>query len=77
MQNTGIFKTLSNPTMTRGRGTFKYYTFGSAMSTRAIGGYRYSFNGKETDSETGLQDYGFRIYNPSLGKFLSVDPLAP
>jgi RHS repeat-associated protein len=39
-------------------------------------GYRYSFNGKETDSETGLQDYGFRIYNPSLGKFLSVDPLA-
>jgi RHS repeat-associated protein len=50
--------------------------FGSGMSTRAIGGYRYSFNGKETDSETGLQDYGFRIYNPSLGKFLSVDPLA-
>jgi len=49
--------------------------FGSGMSTRVIGGYRYSFNGKETDSETGLQDYGFRIYNPSLGKFLSVDPL--
>jgi RHS repeat-associated protein len=37
--------------------------------------YRYGFNGKETDSETGLQDYGFRIYNPSYGKFLSVDPL--
>ena len=22
-------------------------------------------------------DYGFRIYNPALGKFLSVDPLSP
>jgi RHS repeat-associated protein len=42
--------------------------------------YRYTFNGKESDVETvgtggGTQDYGFRIYNPALGKFLSVDPL--
>lgn len=37
--------------------------------------YRYTFNGKEQDAETDLQDYGFRIYNPALGKFLSVDPL--
>ena len=43
------------------------------------GSYRYGFNGKENDKETvgtgeGTQDYGMRIYNPSLGKFLSVDP---
>jgi RHS repeat-associated protein len=38
--------------------------------------YMYGFNGKETDPETDLQDYGMRIYNPSLGRFLSVDPLA-
>jgi len=42
-------------------------------------GYRYGFNGKEQDSEikgTGNQyDYGFRIYDPRIGKFLSVDPL--
>ncbi len=43
--------------------------------------YRYGFNGKENDPETvgtgqGTQDCGMRIYNPSLGKFLSVDPLA-
>lgn len=38
-------------------------------------GYRFSFNGKENDDETQTQDYGFRIYNTRLGKFLSVDPL--
>jgi RHS repeat-associated protein len=41
--------------------------------------YRYGFNGKEEDDEVsgdGNQyDYGFRIYNPRLGRFLSVDPL--
>jgi RHS repeat-associated protein len=43
------------------------------------GSYRYGFNGKELDNEisgTGNQyDYGFRIYNPRLGRFLSTDPL--
>ncbi len=53
------------------------YTFGSIMVSVSKGEYRYGFNGKETDNETGLQDYGFRIYNPSFGKFLSVDPLFP
>ena len=37
--------------------------------------YNYSFNGKETDDESGTQDYGMRIYNPSIARFLSVDPL--
>ncbi|GGZ48899.1 hypothetical protein GCM10008088_07770 [Mesonia mobilis] len=41
--------------------------------------YRYGFNGKEADNEIkgeGLQiDYGFRIYDPRLGRFLSQDPL--
>jgi RHS repeat-associated protein len=41
--------------------------------------YRFGFNGKENDKEWGggglTQDYGFRLYNPALGKFLSVDPL--
>ncbi|UPT69250.1 MAG: hypothetical protein M0D57_00145 [Sphingobacteriales bacterium JAD_PAG50586_3] len=37
--------------------------------------YRFGFNGKEDDGETRTQDYGFRINNPSLGRFLSIDPL--
>ena len=41
--------------------------------------YRYGFNGKEKDDEakgSGVQyDYGFRIYDPRMGRFLSVDPL--
>lgn len=41
--------------------------------------YRYGFNGKENDNEVkgegNQQDYGLRIYDPRLGRFLSVDPL--
>ena len=42
--------------------------------------YRYGFNGKEKDDEGEIgslttYDYGFRIYNPAIAKFLSVDPL--
>jgi RHS repeat-associated protein len=46
----------------------------------AFSGYRFHFNGKETDNELygegNVYDYGFRIYNPRLGRFLSVDPLS-
>lgn len=41
--------------------------------------YRYGFNGKENDNEIkgegNQQDYGLRIYDPRLVRFLSVDPL--
>jgi RHS repeat-associated protein len=56
-------------------------SFGSLLPGRQAnsGDYKYGFNGKENDNEikgTGnQQDYGFRIYDPRLGKFLSVDPL--
>src|SRR5688572_32534627 len=53
-----------------------------SMPTRQFSqgnGYRYGFNGKENDDEVkgegNQQDYGMRIYDPTLGKFLSVDPL--
>ncbi|WP_162852816.1 RHS repeat domain-containing protein [Dinghuibacter silviterrae] len=59
-----------------------YYPFGSLMPGRAYnatGTYRYGFNGKENDNEVkgvGDQiDYGARVYDPRVGRFLSVDPL--
>jgi hypothetical protein len=39
--------------------------------------YRYGFNGKENDKDAGegIQNYGMRIYDRRLGRFLSTDPL--
>jgi RHS repeat-associated protein len=54
-----------------------YYSFGMEMTGRNVNSnYRYGFNGKEKDSEfQNNYDYGFRIYNAKIAKFLSVDPL--
>jgi RHS repeat-associated protein len=55
-----------------------YYPFGLAMKGRTFSDttYRYGFNGKEKDGMGDqVYDYGFRIYNPRIAKFLSVDPL--
>ncbi|WP_276500077.1 RHS repeat domain-containing protein [Terrimonas pollutisoli] len=57
-----------------------YLVFGMIMPGRNYSsGYRYGFNGKENDNEVkgegNQQDYGLRIYDPRLGKFLSVDPI--
>jgi RHS repeat-associated protein len=61
--------------------TQDYYAFGQGIEERGFSRgsskYRYSYNGKETDDETGIQDYGFRMYDSRLCRFLSVDPLAP
>lgn len=58
-----------------------YYAFGMLMPGRNYPGeYRYGFNGKENDNEVkgigNQQDYGLRIYDLRLGKFLSVDPIS-
>jgi RHS repeat-associated protein len=54
-----------------------YYPFGLSMPSRSTEGgtYRYGFNGKETDQETGIQDYGMRWYLPNIARFPSIDPL--
>jgi RHS repeat-associated protein len=56
------------------------YSFDAQFAAREIGAYRYGFNGKELDKPgmgggQSTYDYGFRIYNPAIAKFLSVDPL--
>jgi RHS repeat-associated protein len=58
-----------------------YSPFCVTLSGRSwSAGYRYGFNGKELDTQGmggggNTYDYGFRIYNPYLGRFLSIDPL--
>src|ERR1035437_4255527 len=52
----------------------------SGRNFTAANGYRYGFNGKEKDDEVkgngNSYDFGSRIYDPRLGRWLSVDPLA-
>lgn len=49
------------------------------VKATSCGTYRFGFNGKEKDDEVkgdGAQyDYGFRIYDSRLGRWLSLDPL--
>ncbi len=56
-----------------------YYSGGMDMPARhfnAATDYRYGFNGKEKDKEGPVQyDYGFRIYDPRIVRFKSIDPL--
>jgi RHS repeat-associated protein len=58
-----------------------YYPFGAPMPGRNFNSqnYRFGFNGKEMDNEitnvTGSHlDFGARIYDSRIGRFLSVDP---
>ncbi|MDP2174273.1 MAG: RHS repeat-associated core domain-containing protein [Bacteroidota bacterium] len=62
----------------------KHSNINAAVCSAWDKGYRFGFNGEEIDKGSegmggggSTYDYGFRIYNPSLGRFLSVDPLAP
>ncbi|MGI8600074.1 MAG: N-acetylmuramidase domain-containing protein [Chitinophagaceae bacterium] len=62
-----------------------YYPFGMVMPGRGYEvsytkGYRYGFNGMEKDDEVKGEgnslDFGARIFDNRLGRFLSIDPLA-
>lgn len=58
-----------------------YYPFGMEIVERtwSMDEYRYGFNGKENDNEVKGSghsvDFGARIYDSRLGRWLSVDPL--
>ena len=41
-----------------------------------VGGVLYRYNGKELNQDLGLYDYGARNYDPVIGRWLQIDPLA-
>ena len=59
-----------------------YYPFGLKHSPSAVingqPNYKYKYNGKELQDELGLNfyDYGARNYDPALGRWMNIDPLA-
>ncbi len=60
-----------------------YYPFGMMMPGRNYTGgnqYRYTFQGQESDNEIKGQgnsiNFTFRMYDPRLGRFFAIDPLA-
>jgi len=54
--------------------SYVYDTFGNTTSTGTITN-PYQYTGREFDSETGLYYYRARYYDPSIGRFISEDPL--
>ena len=54
-----------------------YYPFGGLFAN-ADGVQPYKYNGKELDTTKGLNlyDYGARMYDPTLGRFTTMDPMA-
>lgn len=57
-----------------------YYPFGlkhqGYNQTQGNPSYKYQYNGKEVQQETGWNDYGARMYMSDIGRWGVIDPLA-
>jgi RHS repeat-associated protein len=53
-----------------------YYPFGLSMAGTAFRRGEDTYKGMVTTNGTGLNDLGFRQYDPAVGRFYAVDPLA-
>jgi len=56
----------------------EYYAFGKAVQIGSVLGSenRYQYNGKEKQDELKMMDYGARFYDPIIGRWNVIDPLA-
>ena len=55
--------------------TENYAPFGDRYVKAKTGTNTQFFHGKEQDSTTGLQYFGARWYDPTIGRFMGVDPV--
>jgi RHS repeat-associated protein len=80
--NNGVVDVTANPATNEILQENHYYPFGLNtegpwMNDAALDN-RYQYNGKELNDDFGLNlyAYGARFYDPSLGRFIGVDPIA-
>ncbi|MFT6338272.1 MAG: RHS repeat-associated protein [Halioglobus sp.] len=84
-----VFFDVNNPEEDEVMSSHHYYPFGmewdlpeyddSGNSIASTGDKsKYTYNGKEflEDLDIDLHYYGFRVYDPAIGRFTSVDPIA-
>ena len=55
--------------------SFTYDSFGNVTSSTGTFSQPFRYTGREWDAETGLYYYRARYYDPSIGRFISEDPI--
>ncbi|MBI4847383.1 MAG: hypothetical protein HY808_02220 [Nitrospirae bacterium] len=55
--------------------SYRYDVFGRPLKKTGILNQPYRFSTKYYDEQTGLPYYGYRFYNPTIGKWMTRDPL--
>lgn len=56
---------------------YVYDPFGTVILSKGTSANKYTYTGKEYDSESGLMYYGARFYDPKIGRFITRDIAAP
>ena len=55
--------------------TYEYDSFGNPLASTGSISNPFRYTGREFDAETGLYFYRARYYDPSIGRFISEDPI--